>query len=312
MEMVQFGILQILLSSLSLATMSFIIKDLKDIPASNLLFYRATIQIIVCLIFSGIFKINPIGKREIFGLLHLRGLFGGIAVLLYFFTLKQIEVSTATAIFMTTPVYTIFLSRIFLNDAITYEKCLAVTIVIFGSVLIAHPTSWSEKNSELIGSSLAMTEAFIAAIAVTTIKLIGDRAHYVQLVFYLSIYMFVIGLGLSIKDGIVLEVDYRILLIGLLASMGQLLVNSGLQKVSAVVGMTVRSSEVFFAFLIGIFVGENVTELSIYGSFMIIVGSWLIGRKSGKSEPRPTIPKAEENSDLESQPLKRKSFSNDL
>eukprot|EP00835_Amoeboradix_gromovi_P002002 NODE_104_length_19952_cov_0.449000.p2 type:complete len:372 gc:universal NODE_104_length_19952_cov_0.449000:4883-5998(+) len=307
--MIHVGILQILVSSLCLSVMSFVIKDLHNISSSNLLYHRAIIQIILCLLFSLIIRVNPIGEKNMFKLLHLRGIVGGIAVLLYFATLKEIPVSTATALFMTTPLYTIFLARMFLQDKITYSKSLAVFLVLLGTVLIAHPSSWTDKQSDLIGSIFAISEAMVAAIAVTIIKIIGNRAHYVQLVFYLSVYMLIMGLGLSIVEGFVPIFDVRVIIIGFLATAGQLLMNAGLQKVTAVVGMTVRCSEVLFAFIIGIFVGEDITNQSIYGSVLIILGSYLVGRKS-KSDPEFTRVKSETN-DEEAQVLKRKSFSSD-
>eukprot|EP00834_Sanchytrium_tribonematis_P001550 NODE_39_length_35218_cov_0.479655.p13 type:complete len:311 gc:universal NODE_39_length_35218_cov_0.479655:1981-1049(-) len=278
--MINIGLLQIVLSSLCLAIMSFIIKDLNEIPASNLLFYRALIQTIISLIYACYLKLNPFGSSSVYFLLNLRGLAGGVAVYLYFQTLKQIPVSTATALFMTSPIYSIILARIFLQERVSYAKTFAVIVVLLGSALIAHPNSWVESYSDFLGSSLAVTEAFMAAVAVTFIKLIGDRAHFVQLVFYLSIYMLLIGIILSLKDGLMLVWNLKIVSIGLLATAGQLLVNAGLQKVGAVIGVTVRSSEVLFAFLIGIFLGEEIPLLSIYGSFLIVVGGWLLGKKN--------------------------------
>ena len=274
-----FGIGQILFSSLCLSSMSFIIKDLENVSSLNLLLYRSIIQIIVCLILSVVTRVNLVGDKSAQKLLHLRGLSGGCAVLLYFMTLKQIPVSTATALFMTTPLYTIFLARWYLKEKINSLKIFAVVVVFFGCIIVAHPTSWARNYSDLLGSSLAMTEAALAAISVTIIKLIGNKAHYIQLVFYLSVYMFAIAIVLNAYYGFTFQpFNFQILCIGVLASIGQLFVNSGLQKVTAVVGMTVRCSEVLFAFIIGGILKEPISLLSIVGAFFIVAGSYLTAK----------------------------------
>lgn len=85
-------------------------------------------------------RINILGQnnRERAGIL-LRTIFGYILVYLSITSLKFISVGDATAIFLSAPVYTSVLARIFLKERFTPLNAVLVLLSVVGVVLVARP-----------------------------------------------------------------------------------------------------------------------------------------------------------------------------
>eukprot|EP00834_Sanchytrium_tribonematis_P002992 NODE_105_length_19280_cov_0.929461.p5 type:complete len:342 gc:universal NODE_105_length_19280_cov_0.929461:16139-15114(-) len=273
------GILQIASSALFTVLMGVFIKLLNhSVPSSNLLVYRAIVQGLFCGAIAIVEKVDLIGPLEHKKMLNLRGFLGGFQIYLYFSAMQYLPIAMATALFMTTPVYTLFLGAIFLKELITKRKVLAIFIAITGIVLVSHPTSWSSNPNDFYGSLFAIGEAITTAFIVIVIKKIG-KIHYSILVFYLSVYMLILGLLLSSTTGFpALSVHqiFLVLLSCICAFLGQALLNAGVQKVSSVTSMTVRSLDVVFAFIFGILLGDEILFTGMIGTVFVLGGSYLI------------------------------------
>ena len=294
------GILQIACSSFFTVLMGVFVKLLNhSVPSSNLLFYRSVVQGILCMFVAKVSGINPIGPSQHFKLLNLRGLLGGIQIYLYFLTMQFLPISMATALFMTTPIYTLVLGAVFLKEQISKTKISAVFISIIGIVMVSHPNTWSSNPHDLYGSLCAIGEAISTAFIIIVIKKIGD-VHYSILVFYLSAFMFVLGLGLSLSTGFASMTFNQLILVLLCcisAFLGQALLNAGVQSVSSVTSMTVRSLDVVFAFLFSIVLGDEILFLSVVGACFVLLGSYIVASQPSQeliSQPKPYVELQEE------------------
>ena len=291
------GMIQIAVSALFTVLMGIFVKLLHNsVPSSNLLVYRALIQGIFCVIVGRYNSVQLMGPKEHSKLLNLRGFLGGIQIFLYFSTMQYLPIAMATALFMTTPIYSLFLGAIFLHEAITKRKSAAVIISVLGIVLVSHPATWSSNPHDFYGSLCAIGEAVSTAFIVIIIKKMGGNIHYTVLVLYLSMYMLGLGLVLSIKSGFV-SLDFGqfflVFMCGSCAFISQSLLCAGVQKVSAVTSMTVRSLDVVFAFLLGItLLGDEITLAGIAGSTIILFGSYLI--VSANLQPNGSLPSTKE------------------
>eukprot|EP00835_Amoeboradix_gromovi_P000231 NODE_8_length_47770_cov_0.334354.p9 type:complete len:335 gc:universal NODE_8_length_47770_cov_0.334354:36665-37669(+) len=278
-SLVHKGILQIAASALFTVLMGVFVKLLNHkIPNSNLLVYRALIQGIYCCIIAKLEKVNLMGLRIHRQLLISRGVLGGLQIYFYFFSIQYLPLAMATALFMTTPIYTLFLSALFLNEKITKRKSLAVLISIFGIVLVSHPSTWASNPEDFYGSLYAIGEAVATAFIIIIIKKIGT-VHYTVLVFYLTIFMLFLGLFMALNTGFSVITGYQFFLIfmmGTCAFIGQSLLNDGVQKVTSVTSMTVRSLDVVFAFAFGIILGDPISLIGMIGSGLVLFGSYLV------------------------------------
>jgi drug/metabolite transporter (DMT)-like permease len=102
--------------------------------------------------------------------LGLRGVFGGLAVLLYFTAIAHLPVGTATLLNYTAPIYTALFAAIFLRERVGLATALALLAAFGGVVLVlradAPPGQLGIGRWELCG----MASALLSGAAVTTIR----------------------------------------------------------------------------------------------------------------------------------------------
>jgi drug/metabolite transporter (DMT)-like permease len=109
------GLLFSSLSALCFSLCSTIVKHLKELDPSELAIFR----------FSGIFllslpqilfnKLNPFGPRELRHLLILRGISGGISLLLRFMCIHHLPIAEASVIIFSFPVVVTIMAKILLK-----------------------------------------------------------------------------------------------------------------------------------------------------------------------------------------------------
>jgi drug/metabolite transporter (DMT)-like permease len=71
-------------------------------------------------------------------LLFLRGFFGGLAVLLYFIAIEHTTVGVATLLNYTAPLYSGFLSMLFLGEEISAGVLIPMPVALLGVFLVVH------------------------------------------------------------------------------------------------------------------------------------------------------------------------------
>ncbi|KAI0098827.1 DUF6-domain-containing protein [Nemania sp. FL0031] len=172
----------------------------------------------------------PLGPRNMFGWLVLRGSFGFIGLFGLYYSLSYLEISDATAISFLVPTWTAILCYVWLGEPYRTQEALSGLISLAGVLLIARPaflfgsaspvTIPDERNATMtmfivdgpqeglpVGapSSPQRTLAvlcsimgtFAAASAYSTIRVIGKRAHSLISVNYFAA-LSTVGSGLII------------------------------------------------------------------------------------------------------------------
>jgi len=158
--------------------MSLIVKSLVRIPTHELVFFRAAVSIIICLIILWKNKINIWGKNK--RLLLLRGFFGTIALFLVFYTLKNLPLATAVTLQYLSPIFTILLAGWFLAQKIRLYQWICFLTCFVGVILVKGISSEVSITVVFLG----ILGALGSACAYTCIGLIKESEDPIVIIFY--------------------------------------------------------------------------------------------------------------------------------
>lgn len=175
----QSGVGHMAVASIFFFLMSLMVKLCKDLPISQIVFFRGVVAMILCLIQLKLAKVNPWGTHKKY--LFLRGLFGTTALILFFTSLHLIPMATAVTIQYLSPIFTAFLTTLILKEAF-YRGQLVFFSFSFAGVAIIQGFSGGEWLPVMIG----VAAAFFAACAYTCIRKIQALGgeHPLVIIFY--------------------------------------------------------------------------------------------------------------------------------
>ena len=263
------GVLYMLGSSLAFSFMQICVKYLPHLPTTELILFRSIISIVLSLAMLQQLGIHPLGNNR--KVLLMRGVFGTIALSLFFYTLQYIPLASAVTIQYLSPIFTALFAAIFLKEKMQVKQWLYFALSFAGVALLK---GFDERVS-LSFMFLGIVSAMFSGMAYTCIRGLKDSEHPVVVVFYfplvatpvmavLSYFNWVMPAG---KDWLIL------LLMGIFTQIAQILMTKGLQ--SAVVNKIISVKYIGTLYALGfgyLLFGESYTLFSLAGIVMVIAG----------------------------------------
>ena len=163
------GVLYMLLGALISALNGAIAKILtEDLTALELVFFRNLIGVVIIL-----YALRHTPPKLSGGKLHLlitRGVFGFLAMILFFYTITVIPLGEAITLNKTSPLFGTVLAFYLLKEHLNMKTAVALLIGFLGIVLITKPFGLVISYEHFLG----ILGGFFAAAAYTTIKKIKD------------------------------------------------------------------------------------------------------------------------------------------
>ena len=157
----------------------------------------------------------------------MRGLVGISAMACFFISFKLLPLGDATALHFASPIILTALSVPFLGEKVGKWRWGAVFIGLIGVVIIANPAG----NTEILGSSIALMAALLAAIAAILVRRMGDTEHSLTIVLYFTICGIIVSLILCPFYWQPIDnvwVFYALITIGILGGDSAIFFNQGL------------------------------------------------------------------------------------
>jgi drug/metabolite transporter (DMT)-like permease len=211
-------------------------------------------------------------------LLLLRGLFGGVAVLLYFLAIGHLPVGTATLYNYTAPVFTTTFAAIFLHEMMPPANVLAL-LMTGGGVALVVIGQGRALGGAYVWQALGLTSAVVSGAAVTAIRAARrtDGSWEVLgafcLVGMLCTAPFAVHAWRWATPGLWL----LLAAVGLLAAAAQILMTHALVAVEASTAGIVSQLTVVTALGLGSIVdGEPFSSVSAVGAVITLAGISLI------------------------------------
>lgn len=282
------GILYMLIASLSFAVMGGFAKVVSEIlPAVEVTFFRNVFG--VALIGYAIYR-SPLKQRGGKPLLLLfRGVMGFAALLAYFYIIAYIPLGEAVTYNKTSPIFVAIFAFLFLGEKLPGSAVFAVLLGFVGILLIAQPEGGVFDKYDLLG----IFSGLGAALAYTSIREL--RQYYDTR----AIVMSFMGVGTVAPLLLMLttpyvnppqELDFMfaafvmpegilwfyILMMGLSATLSQVLMTKAYEHTKAGIVGTVSYSNIVFALIIGILLGDPIPDIWTFLGILLVITSGLI------------------------------------
>lgn len=128
------AVLSKLSSSTIYAITNGLVKFITSTGVSNIIFYQNFVGILILIVFIK-YKSISLNTRKIH--IHLlRAIFYTIGTILWFYSITKLPISTATTLSITSPIFSIIGSSIFLKEGINFKRWLIVITGLIGSALL--------------------------------------------------------------------------------------------------------------------------------------------------------------------------------
>ena len=266
-----------------------------DMSALEIVFFRNIIGIII--IVYALKHTVPTLSGGKFYMLITRGVFGFLAMILYFYTITVIPLGEAITLNKTSPLFVTILAYYLLKEHLSLRTILALLIGFFGVILIVKPFGMSISYAHFLG----ILGGFFAAAAYTTIKKIKDI--YDSRVIVLSF----VGVGTVLPALLFLIAPYveapeaiaflfpefilpttlytwmLIVVMAILATLSQWLLTKAYSSSNLSIVGVISYANIPFAIGFGWMLGDAFPDaLGYTGIGLIILGGFLVGMKKRK------------------------------
>jgi len=277
------GVLFMLLSALISALNGAIAKILSEsMDPIEVVFYRNLIGVIIILFSLKKFSVSVDMTK--LHLLLLRGLFGALAMLLFFYTIATIPLGEAVVLNKTSPFFVTILAYYFMKETITLRTLFALAIGFIGIIFIMKPFGIEISIEHILG----VLGGFFAAAAYATIKKIKDiyDARIIMLSF--------MGVGMLLPLGLYLFTPYvefqihtdpfiwmLIVFMAIISTASQWFLTRAYSLSRASIIGVVSYTNIPFAIGFGIMLGDSFPDLYTFlGISFVVLGGILVSKKS--------------------------------
>lgn len=288
------GVLYMLAGALISAMNGALTKILADeMSALEIVFFRNLLG--VALILYALKHTAPKLSGGRFYVLISRGVYGFLAMILFFYTITVIPLGEAITLNKTSPLFVSILAYYLLKEHLSLNTIFALIIGFLGIILIVKPFGFTISYAHFLG----ILGGFFAAAAYTTIKKIKDI--YDSRVIVLSF----VGIGTLLPALLFLVAPYveapeaisfmfplfvmpettyvwsLIIFMGLISTLSQWLLTKAYSASKVSIIGVISYTNIPFAIVFGWMLGDALPDFYTYlGIGLIIFGGILVGKKS--------------------------------
>ena len=273
-------------SAVCFAVMAVAAKLAADgLPGSEVAFFRFAFMLLPVLAVPSLARKAVTFER--LDLLLYRGLFGGVAVLLYFLAIEHIPVGIATLLNYCSPVFSVAFAALFLDERADRRLLLPLAAALIGMVLAAGGGGSEGRLRFGVWETVGLVSAILSGAAVTAIR--AARRTEGSWSIYGSLTVF--GLIATAPFGIA---GFRapaprqwlmLAAVGGFSVAAQLLMTHAYRWVTNLQAGVIMQLTVVLSLVLGaVFLGDRLAPLQLLGSALTLAG--IIGVVWLQSPPR--------------------------
>ena len=238
-------------------------------------------------------------KTSYFPLHLLRSVAGLGGMYCFFYVIAHLQLSESFLLVSTAPLFIPVIAYFWLREPVMAKVRSAIIIGFIGIILILKPGMGVFRPIALIG----LGAGILGATAMVSIRRMSASEPTIRIVFYFTVFGTLISavpLAWSWQSPQP-EIWWLLILMGLLASVGQFLLTKGYSLAPAAqVGPFTYGNVVFATFLGWMFWGEGLDFMTWVGAFLICIAGIITTRKTGTHALVDTTAKAKANAVEES------------
>ena len=273
-------------SAVCFAVMAVAAKLAADgLPGSEVAFFRFAFMLLPVLAVPSLARKAVTFER--LDLLLYRGLFGGVAVLLYFLAIEHIPVGIATLLNYCSPVFSVAFAALFLDERADRRLLLPLAAALIGMVLAAGGGGSEGRLRFGVWETVGLVSAILSGAAVTAIR--AARRTEGSWSIYGSLTVF--GLIATAPFGIAgfrapaLRQWLMLAAVGGFSVAAQLLMTHAYRWVTNLQAGVIMQLTVVLSLVLGaVLLGDRLAPLQLLGSALTLAG--IIGVVWLQSPPR--------------------------
>lgn len=265
--------LWIALAALLFAVMGVCVKYASNhMGLIELVFYRSLIG---CVLIAAMarFRIKTLRTGN-FSVHLARGIFGFMSLVLFFYAVTRMNLSSALALLQTSPLFLVLLSMVFGRERPAGLMLLALAISFAGMLFVLRPL---QSEGQLAGGSAALLAGLTAGCAYYNIRRLGAlQEGGIRTVFYFTLISTILALPLLLLDDIMPYSHSKLLwavAVGLTASFGQLALTRGLHYGKTVLSSSLMYSSILFSGVMDYVFWGSLPDRLAWVGIALIVGS---------------------------------------
>ena len=267
------GILLTLGSVVFFALMAVLVKAIPNVSSYQTTFFRFTIGVGIIGILSlfGIIKLKFNDWRGLFW----RGFVGGIAVYLFYLAILELGVGKGSVYIYSYPIFATIFSMIILKEKVEPVKFAIIAVSFAGLILLSVGGGKGSLAGMGIYELIAIAGSVTTGLAVVFVKKLHESDNSMAIFFsqcIVGFWMFLIPSGVTQAKGNLTEI-LLLVLVGIVATIGQLFMTEGYKYVNVATGSLLQSLVPVFNLLSGwLIFNEKYSSIEMIGAF-VIVGS---------------------------------------
>ncbi|MDP3434256.1 MAG: DMT family transporter [Bacteroidota bacterium] len=264
------GILLTLGSVVFFALMAVLVKAVPNVSSYQTTFFRFAIGLGILGILSlfGIIQLKFNDKKNLFW----RGIVGGIAVYLFYLAIIKLGVGKGSVYVYSYPIFATLFSMLILKEKVEPIKFVVIFISFAGLVLLS--VGGKESLAGMgIYELIAIAGSVTTGLAVVFVKKLHDSDNSYAIFFsqcIVGFWLFLIPSGATQAKGNLNEL-LLLVLVGIVATIGQLFMTEGYRYVNVATGSLLQSMVPVFNLLSGwLIFHEQFTTIEMTGAFIIV------------------------------------------
>lgn len=267
------GILLTLGSVVFFALMAVLVKAIPNVSSYQTTFFRFAIGlgIIGILHLFGVVNLKFNDKKNLFW----RGLVGGAAVYLFYLAILKLGVGKGSVYIYSYPIFATLFSMPILKEKVEPIKFVVIFISFAGLILLSVGGGIHSLAGIGIYELVAIAGSVTTGLAVVFVKKLHDSDNSYAIFFsqcIVGFWMFLVPSGVTQAKGDLSEL-LLLVLVGVVATIGQLFMTEGYKYVNVATGSLLQSMVPVFNLLSGwLIFKEQFNTIEMTGAF-IIVGS---------------------------------------
>jgi drug/metabolite transporter (DMT)-like permease len=266
------------------------------LPSNQIVLARGVVCLVLSYGWLRIHAIRPWGNHPK-GLL-LRGLFGTLALLCFYYTLVTLPFAESVVLQHLNPIFAALLAALFLGEHIGRRLAIATALCLAGVLAITRPVSLfggSDLAGDLstLGVAAGLAGAVCSSLVFVLIRSFGDKEDPLVIVFYFPLVTVPVVLPLALASWVwPTPLEWLTLCgVGIATQLAQVHMTRGLTLESAGRASSILYLQVALAALWGaLFFDEIPDALTLGGAALIVAGTLTLvlhGRRGRGIVPTP-------------------------
>jgi drug/metabolite transporter (DMT)-like permease len=281
------GILYMLIASIAFGFMNLSVKMIGHMHVSQVVFFRAVVQIVLGLAVLIQQRQSPFGKNP--KMLFMRGFFGSMGLLCYFYTLQKMPLGNAIVIHYLSPILTTLLALALGDEIVKPRQWLFFGLSFLGVVVVNGLSSQVTWFGILAGLGGAVFSAF----AYNTIRRLKGIENPNVVVFYFPLVTLPMSLlyPAFITDAWRMPIHnewFWLLVTGVATQIGQFFMTRAYQEDATSRVSAISYAGVIWATAVGVFIfAESYSIWQFVGIALVLMGM-ILNLIFTKSSPSKT------------------------